>query len=159
MEKFKWHKCDFRDCEKLFSTKYSLKRHIMKHSNKKRHICKHCQKGFTLPQYLEEHEYTHTGEKPFVCGVGECIEVFRQRGKLSIHRKNIHPEFQIMQSLMDPPHAPPPLFADRGAFSQIAANPSLPPMIPVGSTPANLSSGGSQFEIPRGHSAAFPLML
>jgi hypothetical protein len=45
-----------------------------------------------LPQYLEEHEYTHTGEKPFVCGINGCPETFRQRGKLSIHKKNSHPE-------------------------------------------------------------------
>lgn len=77
MEKRKIHKCDIRDCEKLFSTKYSLKRHIMRHTNQKRHICKHCMKGFVLPQYLEEHEYTHTGAKPFICGVGDCHESFR----------------------------------------------------------------------------------
>jgi len=41
---------------------------------------------------LEEHEYTHTGAKPFVCGINGCIEVFRQRGKLSIHKKHAHPE-------------------------------------------------------------------
>ena len=58
-------KCDMSDCEKLFSSKFSLKRHIMKHTNQKKHICPHCQKGFVLPQYLEEHEYTHTGAKPF----------------------------------------------------------------------------------------------
>ncbi len=43
-----------------------------------------------LPQYLEEHEYTHTGEKPYVCGINGCAETFRQRGKLSIHKKNAH---------------------------------------------------------------------
>lgn len=44
-----------------------------------------------MPQYLEEHEYTHTGAKPFVCDINNCAETFRQRGKLSIHRKNAHP--------------------------------------------------------------------
>ena len=61
MEKKKVHKCDIRGCERVFSTKYSLKRHIIKHANKKLYVCKYCNKGFVLPQYLEEHEYTHTG--------------------------------------------------------------------------------------------------
>lgn len=88
----KLYKCDMRECEKLFSSKFSLKRHYMKHTNKKQHTCKHCQKAFVLPQYLEEHEYTHTGAKPFICGVNGCAETFRQRGKLSIHKKNVHPD-------------------------------------------------------------------
>eukprot|EP00347_Sterkiella_histriomuscorum_P003085 403365648 len=51
---------------------------------------KNSSQAFSLPQYLEEHEYTHTGAKPFVCGINNCAETFRQRGKLSIHRKNAH---------------------------------------------------------------------
>lgn len=90
MAKKKVYKCDVRECEKLFSSKFSLKRHNLKHINSKKHICSHCQKAFSLPQYLEEHEYTHTGARPFVCGINNCVETFRQRGKLSIHRKNAH---------------------------------------------------------------------
>jgi len=88
----KVYKCDLKDCEKLFSSKFSLKRHNMKHFNNKKYKCDHCKKAFVLPQYLEEHEYTHTGAKPFVCGINGCPETFRQRGKLSIHKKNAHPE-------------------------------------------------------------------
>ena len=86
----KIYKCDVKRCDKTFSTKFSLKRHILRHLPTKKHVCPHCQKSFCLPQYLEEHEYTHTGAKPFVCGVNGCPEVFRQRGKLSIHKKNAH---------------------------------------------------------------------
>lgn len=42
---------------------------------------------FALPQYLKEHQYTHTNQQPFVCGVDDCLESFRQRGKLSLHRR------------------------------------------------------------------------
>jgi KRAB domain-containing zinc finger protein len=73
----KLYKCDIKDCEKLFSSKFSLKRHNMKHFNNKKYVCKHCKKAFVLPQYLEEHEYTHTGEKPFICGINGCPETFR----------------------------------------------------------------------------------
>jgi KRAB domain-containing zinc finger protein len=65
-------KCDTRGCERLFSSKFSLKRHNLTHLGQKNHICKHCNKAFVLPQYLEEHEYTHTGAKPFICGINGC---------------------------------------------------------------------------------------
>jgi len=79
-----------KGCDSLLTTKYSLKRHNEIHANKKKYICKVCQKAFVLPQYLEEHEYTHSGAKPFICGIAGCQEVFRQRGKLSMHRKIVH---------------------------------------------------------------------
>ena len=49
----------------------------MKHVNNKKFVCAHCPKAFVLPQYLEEHEFTHTGVKPFVCGIDGCLEAFR----------------------------------------------------------------------------------
>ncbi len=45
----KLYKCDIRDCEKLFSSKFSLKRHNMKHFNNKIYVCRHCKKAFVLP--------------------------------------------------------------------------------------------------------------
>lgn len=35
-------RCDIQDCEQIFSTKYSLKRHYQKHYTKKKFKCKHC---------------------------------------------------------------------------------------------------------------------
>lgn len=83
-------RCDFKGCKGQFSTKYSLKRHLKIHANKKSHVCKQCSKRFTLAQYLEEHEFIHTGLKPFLCAIEGCNESFRQKGKLSIHRKLAH---------------------------------------------------------------------
>ena len=34
--------------------------------------------------------YTHTREKPFLCGINGCQERFRQRGKRSIHQREVH---------------------------------------------------------------------
>lgn len=86
--------CDYSGCEKVFPTRFSLKRHTLIHSKIKKHECKFCQKKFALIQYLQEHEYTHTGERPYVCGVGSCTKSFRQRAKLSLHKRT-HPEFTI----------------------------------------------------------------
>lgn len=77
--------CDILDCKSQFRTKYSLKRHMKVHKQKKAFACPTCRKEFSLQQYLTEHEYTHTREKPFVCGIDGCQEKFRQRGKRSIH--------------------------------------------------------------------------
>ena len=48
-------------CPNRFNAKYSLKRHALIHDGIKPYVCSHGQKGFTLKQYLIEHEHTHTG--------------------------------------------------------------------------------------------------
>ena len=57
--------CDIFGCDAAFKTKFSLQRHYKKHYSKKDLKCRFCTKSFCLQQYKEEHEYTHTGEKPF----------------------------------------------------------------------------------------------
>lgn len=84
--------CHFRDCKKLFKTKFSLKRHSFVHTLEKKFKCPHCGKDFRLLQYLKEHIFIHTGAKPYICGVGGCQESFRQTGKLALHRKT-HKEY------------------------------------------------------------------
>jgi hypothetical protein len=88
------YQCTREDCGKLFKTKFSLKRHMLIHSQQKEHECPHCGKKFSLPQYMREHMFTHTKEKPYVCGVAGCPERFRQAGKLSLHRRT-HPEYNL----------------------------------------------------------------
>ena len=69
--------CDIMGCKGNFKTKYSLKRHMKKHKIKKDFECKKCNKTFALQQYLIEHDFTHTRQKPFVCGIDGCEETFR----------------------------------------------------------------------------------
>lgn len=79
--------CDFPDCQKAFGTKFSMNRHKVVHSKDRNFKCDHCGRRFALSQYLKEHVYIHTNEKPYICGIGNCTESFRQTGKLAIHRK------------------------------------------------------------------------
>eukprot|EP00831_Metopus_contortus_P020751 TRINITY_DN19181_c0_g1_i1.p1 TRINITY_DN19181_c0_g1~~TRINITY_DN19181_c0_g1_i1.p1 ORF type:complete len:151 (-),score=18.50 TRINITY_DN19181_c0_g1_i1:213-623(-) len=88
--------CPFKDCNKLFKSKFALKRHALIHSTDKPYPCPYCGKKFSLPQYMREHTYTHTQEKPYVCGVNGCQERFRQAGKLSLHRRT-HSEYQTKE--------------------------------------------------------------
>ncbi|MDR3549000.1 MAG: C2H2-type zinc finger protein [Candidatus Pacebacteria bacterium] len=83
----KQYKCDFGNCTNRYRTKYSLKRHYLSHMGIKQYQCPHCPKRFSLAQYLQEHMFVHSGEKPFVCTFPGCGKRFRQAGKLSIHKK------------------------------------------------------------------------
>ncbi len=80
--------CDFKNCERIFTTKYSLIRHNQTHLKKKSFKCKQCSKTFNIKQNLIEHEFVHTGEQPYVWNIGGCTQRFRQRGKLSLHRQS-----------------------------------------------------------------------
>lgn len=79
--------CDHNGCEKIFTTKYSMQRHVTTHLKKKNFKCKECEKTFSIKQNLIEHEFVHTGELPYVWNFNGCSERFRQRGKLSLHRQ------------------------------------------------------------------------
>jgi uncharacterized Zn-finger protein len=79
--------CTAQGCNKEYSTKFALQRHLYTHSGIKAFQCKYCPKSFSLLQYLQEHEHIHTKAKPFVCGIDGCSESFRQRGKLCLHRR------------------------------------------------------------------------
>jgi len=83
----KIYKCENAKCGKIFTTRFSLRRHTLTHMNIKQHKCPYCEKRFALAQYLKEHIYIHTGERPFVCKFPSCGKSFRQAGKLSIHKK------------------------------------------------------------------------
>lgn len=68
--------CD--QCNKVFSTKTNLVRHLHIHSGSKKFQCKICGNCFTQSGSLKQHMYIHTGERPFVCK--ECNRSFTQVG-------------------------------------------------------------------------------
>lgn len=84
--------CPHQGCGRRFRAQFSLNRHAIIHSGTKRFTCEFCGKGFSLGQYLREHQYRHTRELPYECGIAGCTRRFRQAGKLSLHRKT-HPEY------------------------------------------------------------------
>ena len=79
--------CTHDGCTKTYTTRFSLRRHMASHSSVKKHVCVLCFKSFTLAQYLKEHTYTHTKQKPFACDFPGCNRAFRQAGKLSLHKR------------------------------------------------------------------------
>ena len=80
--------CEFKGCEKVYSTKYNLRRHVESaHECIKRFKCELCSKLLSSQQNLQEHYFTHSNEKLFKCIEPGCLQTFRQRSQLSNHRK------------------------------------------------------------------------
>ncbi|XP_075158031.1 uncharacterized protein LOC142231301 [Haematobia irritans] len=78
--RFYCHQCD-RD----FSTKTNLNRHMQSHNGSKPHVCPECSKSFSQKATLKQHMYTHSGEKPYVCDV--CNRGFTQCKSLIFHMR------------------------------------------------------------------------
>ncbi|KAJ9576749.1 hypothetical protein L9F63_025357, partial [Diploptera punctata] len=56
-------------CNKSFSQKTSLNRHLLVHSNEKHFKCSVCNKSFSRKYNLNEHLLVHNNEKHFKCSV------------------------------------------------------------------------------------------
>ncbi|XP_061389516.1 myoneurin-like, partial [Musca vetustissima] len=74
-----------QDCDRDFSTKTNLNRHMQSHKGNKPHVCPHCSKGFTQKSTLKQHIYTHTGERPYICDI--CDRGFTQCKSLIFHKR------------------------------------------------------------------------
>lgn len=88
MEKTVSYRCYYDYCNRKFNSKYNLQRHInSKHLKIKSFTCNICDKQVASRQNLIEHEFTHTGEKPFICPVSQCGKRYRQSSQLCVHKK------------------------------------------------------------------------
>ncbi|KAJ8928662.1 hypothetical protein NQ314_018756 [Rhamnusium bicolor] len=72
-------------CDKTFSCKKHLNRHMLVHSNDFKHKCIHCGKGFKTPFSLRVHKRSHDVVKPFECGV--CLKTFTTKQWRNNHIK------------------------------------------------------------------------
>lgn len=85
--------CAQANCNKAFTTKFSLQRHQSIHTGYKPFECQYCGKKFSLSQSMREHIYSHTKERPYICGINDCKHSFRHLSELSMHRR-MHPEYK-----------------------------------------------------------------
>mmetsp|Transcript_12332 Transcript_12332/g.12352 ORF Transcript_12332/g.12352 Transcript_12332/m.12352 type:complete len:103 (-) Transcript_12332:143-451(-) len=83
----KTYRCDYEGCSLEYSTKYNLKRHIANYHQGQRYSCSICEKELSSAQSLQDHEYCHTGEKPYHCRYPGCSKRYRQASQLSVHKR------------------------------------------------------------------------
>lgn len=72
-------------CNKTFSSRTNLTRHILTHSDAKPFQCSVCQSAFTQKGSLKQHMLRHTGEKPHTCTM--CGRGFSRKRLLSMHQR------------------------------------------------------------------------
>jgi len=63
------------------------RRHVVKLTAIKEHVCKYCDKIFTYSSLLQRHVRIHTGKKPFVCDYNDCGRRFAKKGNLTEHMR------------------------------------------------------------------------
>jgi C4-type Zn-finger protein len=73
-------------CEKIYYSRFTLKRHVeVTHMKKRQVTCSECGRTFATRQNLQEHMHLHSVLKAFRCET--CGRRFRQGSQLSLHRR------------------------------------------------------------------------
>ena len=82
------YKCNL--CNKHFSEKNNMERHLVTHLGLKNYKCEICSKTFSQKSNLETHKLTvHMRQKRHPCDV--CGQQFTQKFNLQRHKLNFHP--------------------------------------------------------------------
>ncbi|XP_073957698.1 uncharacterized protein [Choristoneura fumiferana] len=83
-------------CNRVLNSRRTLRKHLLVHEDKCRHVCSYCNKAFKRRQTLKVHMYVHTGDKPLSCKW--CDERFSYASTLRSHRLRCHPDKMAQQA-------------------------------------------------------------
>ncbi|XP_077342727.1 uncharacterized protein LOC143987685 [Lithobates pipiens] len=97
-------KLDCSMCGKQFKSTSSLRKHVMGHSQQRKHVCNICKKAFKRQDHLRGHMSTHLNSKPFVCKELGCNKSYCGVRSLKRHLAAHHGQYTgNNDSAMDAP--------------------------------------------------------
>lgn len=80
--------CPF--CERTYANVSFLAIHMLKHTQKRAHVCDVCGKSFGRRTHMQYHRSTHTDRKPFECYMCDGAKTFKTEHSLNHHVARMH---------------------------------------------------------------------
>lgn len=82
--------CQWRECDKTYKRKETLKVHVRTHTGEKPFVCQKCLLAFSVQSHLKEHLERH--ENPYYFCPCECGASFKTKAAITSHVQKVHPK-------------------------------------------------------------------